>query len=427
MSAATSRPRIVISGLGFITSIGNDRAAVVRSLRAQQHGIEPFEFLPGATAAVKVAGTIKGFDTRSAHYAEWRWPERYTFTREMLRSLPPHGVHAMCAMRQLLEDGRLGAAELASDATGLFTASAGSPFLQRVFLNTMHETQGDRIVPLGVISTIAGTLNFNLGAHFGIRGGVCGFASACASTAHAIGYAHDEIALGRLQRVIIVGAEDLTAESTLSFHGLRALSRNADPATASRPFDAARDGFVGTGGAAALLLETAAAAEARGAPIYAELLGWGQSSDGHDMAISDPQGDGLARAMRRTLAHARLEPGQIDYVNAHATSTPTGDRSEIRALHSVFTTAGAHPAVSSTKALTGHALSMAAVMETAFCALALTEGFIPGQAHLSTPDPECGELNLPRANLDHAPEMILKNSSGFGGSNVVLALRRWRA
>jgi 3-oxoacyl-(acyl-carrier-protein) synthase len=145
------------------------------------------------------------------------------------------------------------------------------------------------------------------------------------------------------------------------------------------------------------------------------------------MAISDPQGDGLARAMRRTLAHARLEPGQIDYVNAHATSTPTGDRSEIRALHSVFTTAGAHPAVSSTKALTGHALSMAAVMETAFCALALTEGFIPGQAHLSTPDPECGELNLPRANLDHAPEMILKNSSGFGGSNVVLALRRWRA
>lgn len=417
--------RVVISGLGFITCLGNDRASVTHSLRAQRHGLERFEFIPGADLAVRVAGAIKEFDTRSEHFADWRWPERYTFTREMLRSLPPHGLHAFCAVEQLIAEAKLTAAELAGEDTGLFTASAGSPFLQRVALNQILETRGDRVPPLGVVSTIAGTLNFNLGAHYGMRGAVCGFTSACASTAHAIGHAADEIALGRLQRVIVVGAEELTTESTYSFHGMRALSRNSDPATASRPFDANRDGFVGTGGACALLLEEAGAALARGAPIYGEVIGWGQSADGYHMAISDPDGAGLARALRRALADAELAPGDVDYVNAHATSTPAGDRSELRALHAVFSAAGARPAVSSTKALTGHGLSMAAAMETAFCALAFAENFTPGQAHLVTPDPECRELNLPRANLDRAPEVILKNSSGFGGSNVVLALRRW--
>jgi 3-oxoacyl-(acyl-carrier-protein) synthase len=427
MKRSTNGRRVVISGVGFITSIGNDRAAVTESLRRQRHGIERFDFMPGAELPVRVAGTIKDFDTRSDHFSEWRWPARYSFGRETLRSLPPHGLHALCALEQLIAESRLSAELLSSENTGLFTASAGSPFLQRRYLNAMHESKGERLAPMGVLSTIAGTLNFNLGAHFGVRGGVCGFTSACASTAHALGHATDEIALGRLQRVLVVGADDLTAESTYYFHGMRALSRNPDPNTASRPFDAARDGFVGTGGACALLLEEASAAQARGAPLLAEVLGWGQSADGHHMAITDPAGDGLARAMRRALADAELSPADVDYVNAHATSTPSGDRSELRALHAVFTAAGAKPAVSSTKALTGHGLSMAAAMETAFCALAMAEGFTPGQAHLNAPDPECGELRLPRENLSRAPEVVLKNSSGFGGSNVVLALRRWRA
>jgi 3-oxoacyl-[acyl-carrier-protein] synthase-1 len=425
MSGAPDR-RVVISGLGFITSIGHDRATVTRSLRELRHGLAPFDFLPGCDLPVKVAGTLKEFDTRSTHFAEWQWPARYAFPREVLRSLPPHGLYAMCAVEQLIADARLTRADLTDDDTGLFTASAGSPFLQRDYLNQMHDSGGARVPPLGVVITIAGTLNFNLGAHYGIRGAVCGFTSACASTAHALGYAYDEIALGRLRRVLVVGAEDLTAESTYTFNAMRALSRNADPATASRPFDVARDGFVGTGGAAALVVETAASALARGAPIYAELLGWGQASDGYNMAISDPEGRGLARAMQRALAAARLTPGEVDYLNAHATSTPTGDRSEAHALHTVFTAAGAHPAISSTKALTGHALSMAAAMEAGFCALALHDGFIPGQAHLVDPDPACAGLQLPRTTLDRAPDVVLSNSSGFGGSNVVLALRRWR-
>lgn len=424
MSEPAATRRVAISGVGFVTSIGNDRPSVAESLRSLRHGIERFDFIPGADLPIKVAGTIKDFDTRSSHYADWRWPARYTFARETLRSLPPHGLHAFCAVEQAIADARLTRAELASDETGLFTASAGSPFLQRRYLNQMHDSNGDRVFPFGVVSTIGGTLSFNLGAHFGMRGAVCGFTSACASTTHAIGYAYDEIALGRLQRVLIVGGEDVTGDSLYPFQGMRTLSRNADPNTASRPFDRARDGFVGSGGAVALLLEEGTLAAARGA-VYAELLGWGQAADGHNMAISDPDGRGLALAMRRALRAARLAPGDVDYVNAHATSTPTGDRSEARALRAVLSAAGAYPAVSSTKALTGHPLSMAGVMETAFCAVALAEGFTPGQAHLVDPDPECGDLNLPRTTSLNAPNVVLKNSSGFGGSNVVLALRRW--
>jgi 3-oxoacyl-(acyl-carrier-protein) synthase len=426
VTARPTVPRAVISGLGFITSIGNDQSTVSQNLRALRHGFAPIEFIPGCELPVKVAGTIKDFDTRSPHFANWTWPSaRYPLGRDVLRSIAPHGLHAFCALDQAIRDANLAPADLKAEDTGLFTASAGSPFLQRHFLNGMHESQGSRLQPLGIISTIAGTLNFNLAAHHGIRGGVCGFVSACASTAHALGYAQDEIRLGRHQRILVVGAEDLTAESTYSFHGMRVLSRNSDPATASRPFDRARDGFVGTGGACALVIEEADSAQARGAPIYAELLGWGQASDGHHMAVSDPGGQGLARAMQRALAASRLAPSDVDYINAHATSTQAGDRSEALALHTVFTAAGARPAISSTKALTGHALSMAGAMEAGFCALALREGFIPGQAHLTDPDPVCEGLNLPRQTLDQAPEVVLSNSSGFGGSNVVLAFRRW--
>ena len=424
-SASGSR-RIVVSGLGFVTSIGNDRAAVSRSLRELRHGIEPFEFMPGWDLPIKVAGTIKDFDTRSAHFSEWRWPAGYTFTREILRSLPPHGLHAFCAVQQAITEARLAPGDLASEDTGLFTASAGSPFFARNALNVIHGSNGQRVPPLAVIGSITGTLSFNIAGHHGIRGAVCGFVSACASTAHALGYAYDEILLGRQQRMIIVGGEDLTLESTFPFHGMRVLSRNPDPGSASRPFDVGRDGFVGTGGAAALVLEDAASAQSRGAPILAEMIGWGQASDGFNMAISDPEGRGLVSAIRRGLDSAGVAPGDVGYVNAHATSTPIGDRSEALALRTVFTSGGARPVVSSTKALTGHGLSMAAIMETGFCVLALAEGFTPGQAHLTNPDPACEGLNLPTQTLAANPEVILKTSSGFGGSNVALVLRRWQ-
>ena len=414
----------VITGLGFVTSIGHDRTAVLRSLRELRHGFESVEFFGNPNLPVKVAGTVKGFSFPTTNWRDWRWPERFSVDRELIRGLAPHGVYAICALQQALAEAGLDRNQLRDGSTGLFCASAGSPFMLGSFLDQMNETRGERGNPMGIVTSIAGTLNFNLAAHYGITGAVCGFVSACSSSSHALGYAMDEIRLGRQQRMLVVGAEDITDVSVLSFSSLRALSNNPDPATASRPFDRRRDGFVGTGGAVALIVEDAALARSRGARIQAELIGWGQAGDGHSVAASHPQGAGLREAMRRTLADARVSAGDIAYVNAHATSTPAGDRSEALALKAIFTDQGAHPRISSTKALTGHGLSLAGTMEAAFCTLAISEGFIPGAAHLEEPDPICAGLDLPRTSLDEAPRLVLNNSSGFGGSNVCHILRR---
>jgi 3-oxoacyl-[acyl-carrier-protein] synthase I len=342
-----------------------------------------------------------------------------------LRGFPPHGLYALVAFEQARADAKLSAADLASDETGMFCGSAGSPRLLRQLLNQIHDSHGTRVPPMGVVSSIAGTLNFNLASHYGIRGAVAGFASACSATTQAIGYGYDEIRLGRQRRIFVVGGEDMSFDSIFPFHGMRALSRNPDPARASRPFDRNRDGFVGTGGAAVLLLEEAATAHARGAPIYAEVAGWGQAADGYNVASPEPSGKGLEVAMRRALSTAGIAAGEVDYINAHAPSTIAGDEAETRALHAVFTSAGARPAVSSTKALTGHGLSLAGVMETAFCALAINEGFTPGAANLESVDPVCEGLHLPVTTLASAPRIVVKNSSAFGGTNVAVVLRRW--
>jgi 3-oxoacyl-[acyl-carrier-protein] synthase-1 len=416
--------RAVITGLGFITPIGNDRATVSASLRAGTPGLAPVEFLGNPNLPVKLAGTVKDFSVDSPHWRDWSWPAPYDIPRETIRSLAPHGVYAFCAVLQALADAGLTPADIAhDDRTGLFCASAGSAMLLHHNLAAMHAVRGERGNPLGVVSSISGTLNFNLAAHFHITGAVVGFVSACASASHAVGYALDELRLGRLDRVIVVGAEELNAETLLPFAAMRALSAGTTPELASRPFDAARDGFVGAGGATALILETSTLAAARARQPYAELAGWGQSADGHSVAMSHPEGAGLRRAMSRALTDARIAPTAIGYINAHGTSTPVGDRAEALALRAVFTDAGANPVISSTKGLTGHPLSLAGAMEAGFCALALAEGFMPGNPHLVTPDETCTGLHLPRETTLRAPKFVLNNSSGFGGSNVCHVLR----
>ena len=416
-------PRVVISGLGFVTSIGNSQNSVSESLRLMRSGIETIDFIPGEKLPVTVAGTIKGFDTQAISWAGWTWPEGYSFTKESLRNMPPHGLYALCATEQMVADAKLSPEDLASEDTALFCSSAGSPKLLKHYLNQIIDSNGQRVPPAGVVSTIAGTLNFHLSAHYHIRGAVVGFSSACASTTQAIGYGIDEIRLGRHKRVIIVGGEEVGLEATYTFHGMRALSRQSDPHKASRPFDKNRDGFVGTGGSVALVLEDKESALKRGAPIYAELVGWGQSGDGFNPAISDPQGRGLQTAINRALKDAQIDPSKIDYVNAHATSTPAGDASEAHALRAIFLKHGLNPKISSTKALTGHGLSMSGVMETAFCALAIKEGFMPASAHITELDTVCEGLNIIQTTQTVKPRFILKNSSGFGGSNVSLIMR----
>lgn len=417
--------RVVVTGLGFITPIGNDRATVETALRTGCSGVERVEFLNNPNLPVKVAGTVKDFAVSTPNWRQWTWPKQYDIPRETLRGLAPHGVYSFCAVTQALAEAGIDDETLRGDErTGLYCASAGSPMLAHHNVEQMHLTKGERGNPLGVISCIAGTLNFNLAAHFGITGTVCGFVSACASSSHALGYACDEIRLGRLDRAIIVGAEEVDAATMVPFSFMHALSGCDDPAQASRPFDTKRDGFVGAGGAMTMIIENEATARARGATIQAELAGWGQSADGYRVMVSHPQGSGLALAINRALSDAGIPAPSVDYVSAHATSTVVGDRAEAVALNTVFEHAPIRPLVSSTKGLTGHPLSMSGAMEAAFCVLALRQGFVPGNCNLETPDPACEGLTLPRTTEPAAVQIALNNSSGFGGSNVCHIFRK---
>jgi len=415
--------KVYITGVGLITSIGNSVSGVEANLRALKHGIEVFPAFQKPEIPVKVVGTVKGFDTSSTDFEDWTFPGEYSIRRELLRSMAPNGLYAHCAMIQAIKDSGLAPEDIRNPRTGIYCASAGSPFVLRHLINRMHSHGVMRCPPTGIVASIAGTLNFNLVAAFKIEGVSCGFSSACASTGHAIGYAYEDIIHGRQDRVFIAGAEDGNEDAILPFAGMRALSLQSDPAIASRPFDAARDGFVGTGGGAVLVLESEDEVSRRGVKPYAEVAGWGQASDGHNVAMSHPDGAGLARAMRLSLESANIAAADVEYINAHATSTPIGDISEARAIREVLGEATANVPVSSTKALTGHGLSLATAMETAFCAIAMRGGFIPGAAHLQNVEPECAHLNLPRETIERAPRVVLNNSSGFGGANVTLVLK----
>jgi len=418
--------RALITGLGFITPIGNEAATVETNLRRGQHGLSPIEIYGNPELPVKLAGQVSGFNVEGAFYRNWTWPEKYSIPRETLRGLAPHGVYAICALEQALADAMLTPESVANhDRTGLFCASAGSGLMIYENAVKMVAARGERGNPMGLVASVAGTLNFNLAAYFRITGAVCGFVSACASSSHALGYALDEIRLGRLDRVLIVGAEDVNAESLLPFAAMRALSAASDPIKACCPFDASRQGFVGAGGAAALILERASSALKRGARVYAELAGWGQAADGYSVASPHPEGLGLQTAMKRALADAGVHPSEVEYINAHATSTVIGDRAEALALQKVF--AGHFPRVSSTKGLTGHTLSMAGALETGICALSIANGFIPGNAHLRVPDEACAGMNIPIETVCETPRTVLSNSSGFGGSNVCQVLRQFEA
>jgi 3-oxoacyl-[acyl-carrier-protein] synthase-1 len=417
-------PRVFITGLGFITSIGNDAETVTRNLRELRHGFEPYPPFQKPDIPCKIVGTIKEFTTDSTDPEDWTFPSRYKIKRELLRSMAPNGLFAHCATLQAIADAKLTEADISNPETGLYAASGGSPFLLHYHHERLNKQGVMRCSPLGIVASIVGTLNFNLVAAFKILGASCGFSSACASSAHALGFAFDDIAMGRQKRMFIVGAEDGNVDAILPFAGMRTLSLQTDPNLASRPFDAARDGFVGTGGATVLVLESEEEVTRRGVRPYAEVLGWGQASDGYNVAISHPEGSGSAAAMTNALRSSKVSPEQVDYVNAHATSTLIGDVSEARALRSVFKEAVSRIPVSSTKALTGHGLSLAGAMETAFCALAMREGFIPGNAHLTNVDPECAGLNIPRQTEAKQANIVVKNSSGFGGANVAIVLKR---
>ena len=417
--------RVVITGLGFITCIGNDKVSVRDSLLELKSGIREEEFLGNPDLPVKAIGKPQGFEVDSPSWRKWKVPDGYEIDRNLKRGLSPHGMYACCALEQGLKDSGLETGDIQDGDTGLYCASAGSPLLLHENLTLMREARGERGNPLGVLSSIAGTLNFNLGSWYGIRGTNCGYVSACTSGSHAIGYAWDDISLGRQKRAIVIGAEDATAESLLPFSHMRALSTNPIVGKASRPFDRDRNGFVGAGGATVLILEDEETARERGANIYGEIAGWAQMSDGYHPASPHPEGGGLAGAMQRVLDQAQVSPESIDYICAHATSTPAGDKAEAIAIREVFKDWLDTTLVSSPKGLTGHSLSMAGVLELALCCLMMKEGFILGNANLDNIDPDCAHLNLPVETKRQSLSWVLNNSSGFGGINVCNLLKQY--
>ncbi|MFZ5806995.1 MAG: beta-ketoacyl-[acyl-carrier-protein] synthase family protein [Verrucomicrobiota bacterium] len=417
--------RAVITGLGLITSIGNDYASVLKSLKETRSGIELFDEFSGENIPVKLAGTIKEFSFPSAYFEDWEFPKKYALSREHLRPMAPNTLYAYCAMQQAIEDAKLTPDLFSNHAkTSLMCASGGSMWMAYENLHTM-ETQGvQRTQPMGIINSIPGSLYINLGAIFKIQGGTLGFSSACSSSAHAMGAAYDLITQGKQERVFVAGAEDCNRFSILPFAAVRALSPQKDPKNAPRAFDKNRDGFVGTGGGCVLVVEELEIARARGAKIYAEMIGWGQTSDGFNVLAPETNGEGLARCIQLALEHAKTKPKEVDYINAHATSTSVGDTAEIRAIKKAFP-AKHRPLMSSTKSLTGHGLSLAGAMEAAFCCMNIKEAFVPVSANITELDPECDGVPIIERPISHQPRVVMSNSSGFGGTNVSIVFRKF--
>ncbi len=414
---------IWITGMGLVTSIGRTVETVTQNLLELRHGIENPDFLAVDASPVKVAGTVKDFEVDSPDPEDWVYPQEFRVPRATLRSFSPHVLYAWCSVQQAIRDALLSEDDLKDPQSGMYTSSGGSMRSIHKHFQKMDKRGVMACNPLAIVASIAGTLTFNLVAALGIRGSSAGMVSACASSGHAMGMALDEIRLKRQKRMLVVGAEDCNFESIVPFCGMRALSLETDPNLASRPFDLKRNGFVGTGGSVCLVLESESEAKKRGVRPYAKFIGWGQASDGHNVAISHPEGRGLHDSMANALRDAAVGPTSIDYVNAHAPSTPIGDASEIKAIKSIFPPPQSVK-VSSTKALTGHGLSLSSIMEAAFCCLALRDGFLPGSANVTDPDPEIEHLDLLRSTISEQAEYILSNSSGFGGANVSLVFQR---
>jgi 3-oxoacyl-[acyl-carrier-protein] synthase II len=311
--------------------------------------------------------------------------------------------------------------------TAIGTALGGVESFEQTVLQLANRGPG-RVSPFSIVQTLPNLAAGWVSIVLGTRGPLLSESTACAASNMAIGDALDAIRLGRAEVMVCGGTEaPVTPASVAGFAAMRALStRNDDPGSASRPFDAERDGFVLGEAAAVLVLEELEQARARNARVYAELAGYGVSSDANHVSDPDPVGANAARAVQMALADADLEPGQVGYVNAHGTSTPAGDAAETRVLKLVFgDTLPGRPLISSTKGATGHALGAAGAVEAVFTVLALHHGVLPPTINQAVPDPACDLDYLANTARVEQVEVALSNSFGFGGHNSVLAFRRW--
>ena len=401
--------RAVITGIGAISSLGLTLPAVSASLRdsASGIGLDPERKARGFRSSL--TGIVKDFDTAAR------------FDRKQRKTMGQAAAYGCAAALDAVADSQIPRERLAHHDVGvIFGNDSTCESAQDLFASL---DQSKRTAALGtghIIRVMNSTVSMNLSSMLGVQGACWSLSAACASGLHALGQAAMLISQGMQEIMICGGAQETAWQGMAAFDALGALStREADPTRSSRPFDLGRDGLVPSGGGAALVVESIESARARNAHIYAEVLGYAFSCDGAH--LTNPSGDGARRAMEQALKAAHVHPSELDYVNAHATSTPAGDAVEARAIAAVL---GPHSIpVSSTKGLTGHECWMAGASELVYCALMMRDGFIAGNPNLLDPDEACAGLNLPRTTLQQRPRTVLKNSFGFGGTNASVVLR----
>jgi 3-oxoacyl-[acyl-carrier-protein] synthase-1 len=401
--------RVAITGIGIVSVLGSTIDSVAESLRAGRSGVVADPKRAGMGFRSPLTGEIAGFDPRAF------------LTKKQCKTMPDFAVQAYAAAADAIRASGLSQAEIESDETGLVFGCDSSCLAAVEQVDLLRERGETKLIGSGqVFRSMTSCITMNLNTLFRTRGACWTISSACASGGHAVGQAADLVAFGRQRRVVCGGAQEINAESMCSFDALGAFSTRVDaPHAASRPFDAGRDGLVPGGGAAALVLERYDLAKARGAAILGEVAGYAFSSDGSHLSV--PSEDGLQRAMRKAISLAGLSPADIDYVCAHATSTPAGDAAEARNISAVF--GPRTPPVSSTKSMTGHELWMSGASQVVYSVIMAQRGFIAPNANFAEPDEFSARLNIAADRIDRAPENVLCNSAGFGGTNACLLLR----
>jgi 3-oxoacyl-[acyl-carrier-protein] synthase-1 len=399
--------RVVVTGMGIVSSIGNNTQQVLASLREAKSGIR---------AAPEYAD--KGMRCQ-VHGAPQLKPEEVVDKRNM-RFMGEGSGWNFVAMEQAIADSGLQKAEVSNERTGIIMGSGG-PSARAIVTaaDTAREKGAKRVGPFAVPKAMSSTASATLATPFEIRGVNYSISSACATSAHCIGNAYEHISQGRQDTMFAGGSEELDWTLSVLFDAMGAMSTkyNETPEKASRAYDKNRDGFVIAGGAGVLVLEEYQRARKRGAKIYAEVAGYGANSDGYDMVA--PSGEGAARCMQMALKYVDRP---VDYLNPHGTSTPVGDLKEMEAVRAVF---GAKlPMISSTKSLTGHSLGAAGVQEAIYSILMLNSGFACESAHIEELDPAFEDLPILRERVDRDLNCVLSNSFGFGGTNASLAFTR---
>ena len=411
------RRRVVVTGFGCLTPVGNDVATTWRSLLAGKSGAGPITKFDPSKFPVRFAAEVKGFD-----------PVVFMDRKEAKRA-DAYTQYAVAAAVQAMQDA--GFAEgngYDPERTGVIIGSGIGGLRSFEEQHDVYKERGpSKISPFFIPMFIADIAAGIVSMRFNAKGPNYATVSACATSAHAIGDAFRTIQYGDADIILSGGAEaTVTPMAIGGFANMKALSeRNDSPETASRPFDATRDGFVMGEGSGVVVLEELEHAKKRGARIYAEIVGYGATGDAYHLTAPAPDGEGAQRAMRRAMQDAGLGPADVQYINAHGTSTPANDLNETKAIKAVFGDEAKRLNVSSTKSATGHMLGAAGAVEFIFSALAVREGKIPPTINYQTPDPDCDLNYTPNQAASRDMTAALSNSFGFGGHNVTLAVRRY--